>query len=723
MCRAFSLFIWLSAIMLFFQVLFIRNAGADGIDLNGEITYQDIDSKNTNRVTGDKFRSDTYTLFQNYNLDLSKTIYPFLTFETGTLFELNQATTKSQGEKAETEQRVLKPFVELQLNNPIYQASLKYTRTEIHEEITNTPNTDDTRDEYDAILGWQPADLPEVVLRYSYTHTYDDPETVDLVDKLLTLNSNYSAWRELEFNYVYTRSETENRLSGLDTLEQIHFGRAGYGHDFWDGLFYFDTNYRITYSTFKFSGAQSAQVPLLRFQGLFSLDDSPEDGELALVVNGLIDGNRTAATVVDIGSNVANPTTLRNIGVDLGSSVPANEIRIWVNQRLTDVVANSFSWSVYTSPTNDQNSTWTLVATVSPASFGTFDNVFTISFAQVNTRFIKVVTAPLSPLVPGAGVFPSISVTEMETFGTASQSSALPTQKNIDWTYELNLRSRVTDKTSLGYNFFYNYRDQDPISNKRTEVSNTLSLNHIFNEMFSTSGSFNRDDRHEENMDTVEYNYSLLLKGVYLPTFTQTLTFSGRNAKQEDDSSDDFSVILRSNASLYSGWSALVDVGYNWNRPVASDTTQESILLRASTNFVPNPMLTINLDYLQREIVEPDRDSRYDFTAEAFFVPTRAWSFNARFNIVKRSDLKTKTLQNYSVTWSPFPEGALQFFFNYNETLQSAENQRETTVGPGFNWTISNHFFLEMNYSYQETKSDSLKTEAYNLFARFRLIF
>ena len=134
-------------------------------------------------------------------------------------------------------------------------------------------------------------------------------------------------------------------------------------------------------------------------------------------------------------------------------------------------------------------------------------------------------------------------------------------------------------------------------------------------------------------------------------------------------------------------------------------------------------MLTINLDYLQREIVEPDSESRYDFTAEAFFVPTRAWSFNARFNVVKRSNLKTKTLQNYSVTWSPFPEGALQFFFNYNQTLQSAENQRETTVGPGFNWTISNHFTLEMNYNYQETKSDSLKTEAYNLFARFRLNF
>ena len=725
MRRAVSLFIWLLVVMLFFHVLFPRNAGAEGINFNGEITYQDVDSKNTNRITGEKFNSETYTFFQNYNLNLSKTIYPFLTFDAGTIFDLHETTIKSIGEKIETDERLLQPFVELKLNNPIYQASLKYTRSEIHTETSNTPNTDDFRDEYDAVLGWQPADLPEVVLRYSYTHTYDNPETVDIVDKLLQVNSNYTVWRELQLNYVYTRTDVENRLTDLDTLQQLHYGRAEYSHNFWDGLLSLDTAYRITYSTFDFSarGGESTQVPRLRFQGLFSLDNTPEDGPALSVNSALIDGNITASTGIDIGLG-GDELTLTNIGLDLGSAVPVDEINLWVDRRLTAVVADSFSWAVYTSPDNTDTSTWTLVATVFPASFGTFDNVFSISFPEVNTRFIKVVTRPLSPTVPGSASFANIFVTEMEAFGTVSgEASAQQTQKNIDWTYELNLRTKATDKTTLGYNFFYNFQDQDPISDKRTEVSNTLSLNHILNEVFSTAGSFNRIDRRENDMDTVEYNYSLLLRGAYLPTLSQTLTFSGRNTKEEDDSSDDASVILRTNANLYSGWSALVDFGYNWNRPEASDTTEQSILLRASTNFVPNQMLTINFDYLQREIVEPETNSRYDFTVEAFFVPTRSLSFNATFNIVNRTGYQTKTLQNYAVNWSPFPEGALQFFFNYNETLQSIENQEETTLGPGFNWTISNHFFLEMTYNYQKTKSDSLKTEAYNLFARLRLYF
>ena len=723
MSRAVFFFIWLLAVMLFFHVLLARNAGADDIRFNGEITYQNLDSKTTNKITGEKFDSNAYLFLQQYNLNLSKTIYPYLTFETGTLFELNETSNKGEGSKIETDQRILKPFVELRLDNPIYQASLQYTRTEIHESTTNTPNTEDSRDEYDAILGWRPVDLPDVVLRYSYTHSYDDPETVDLVDKLLTVESNYTAWRKLRLNYFYSRTETDNRLTSFDTLEQAHFGRAEYADNFWDGRLFFDTSYRINYNIFEFSGAPSAQAPLLRFQGLFSLDNTPQDGPALTVNNTLIDGNLTASTGIDIGLG-GDELTLTNIGVDLGSSVEVNEIQIWVDRRLTDPVANSFSWSVYTSPDNTNFSTWTLVATVSPAPFGTFDNSFSISFSGVNTRFIKVVTRPLSPTVPGAPSFPNIFVTEMQTFGTVAGASFQEKQENIDWTYDLNLRTKVTDKTTLGYSFFYNFRDQDPISNETTELSNTLSLNHIFNEVFSTAARLNRTDTKEENgVDIVEHNYSLSMKGAYLPTFDQTLTFSGRSENAEDDSSDNVSVILRNNARLYRGWSALLDLGYNWDRPAGSDETDQSILLRVGTNFVPNQMLTINLDYLQREIIEPEKDSRYDFTVEAFFVPTEALSFNARFNIVDRTGTDTRTLQNYAVSWSPFPEGALQFLFTYNETLQSVENRRDTSIGPGLSWTISNHFFLEAFYNYQKTKTDSQKIESNNLFAKFRLTF
>ncbi len=723
MYRAVFFFIWLFAVMLFLHVPLARNASAEGIHFNGEITYQDIDSKTTNKITGDKFDTNSYLIRQQYNLDLSKTIYPYLSFDTGTIFELYETTSKTGGTKTDRDERLLQPFVRLSLNNPIYRASLQYRRTEFNTSTTNVTNTEDIRDEYDAILGWKPVELPEVTFRYSYTHVYDDPETVDLSEKLLTVESNYTAWRQLSLNYFYSRTDTENRLSNFDTLEQLHSGRAEYSRNFWDGRFFFNTNYRIAYSTIEFSGdSSSARVPLLRSQGLFSLDNTPQDGPALSVNNALIDGNLDASTGIDIGL-AGDELTLTNIGVDLGSTAEVSEIRIWVDRRLTNPVANSFSWSVYTSPDNTNLSTWTLVATISPAPFGTFENVFSISFPSVNTRFIKVVTRPLSPAVPDAASFPNIFVTEMEAFSTLSQAAAQEKQENIDWTYDLNLRARVTDKTTLGYSLYYNYRDQDPVSNKRIDLSNTLSLNHVFDEVFSTSARISRTDETEDDLDTVSYNYNVSLRGAYLPSFDQSLTFSGSNVNREDDSSDTVTVLLRSNAILYRGWSAFVDAGFNWNRPEASETTERSILMRASTNLQPNQMLTINMEYLMREIIHPERNSRYDFTAEAFFVPLRALSFNARYNIVDRTGTDTQTTQDYAVTFSPFPDGSMQFFFNYNETLESLEDRRRTTIGPGFNWTISNHFFLEMSYTYQEDDSKAQKIESNNLFAKFRLFF
>jgi len=709
--------------MLFFHLPLARNAGADDIRLTGEITYQDVDTKNTNKLTGEKFNTDTYIIQQRYDLNLSKTIYPYLSFDAGTIFELDEATSKTEGTKTDTEERLLRPFLQLSLNNPIYQASLKYTRTERHNETTNAPNTDDIRDEYDAILGWKPIDLPEVTFRYSYTHDYDDPETVDRVEKLTTVESNYTALRALRLNYFYSRTDTENRLTNFDTLEQFHSGRAEFTRNFWDARFFLNTNYRIAYSTIDFSGdSSSARVPLFRSQGLFSLDNTPQDGPALSVNNALIDGNLDASTGIDIGLG-GDELTLTNIGVDLGATTQVSEILIWVDRRLTSPVANSFSWSVYTSPDNTDLSTWTLAATISPAPFGTFENRFQISFASVNTRFIKVVTTPLDPAVPDAASFPNIFVTEMEAFATLSEAAAQETQESIDWTYDLNLRARVTDKTTLGYSFYYNFRDQDPVSAKRTELSNTLSLNHVFNEVFSTNARLNRIDEEEEDLDTVTYNYNLSLRGAYLPTFDQTLSFSGQNQKSDLDDSENFTILLRNNAILYRGWSAFVDGGFYWDRPMGSDRTDKTILLRASTNFVPNQMLTINLDYQQRETIEPETNSRYDFNAEAFFVPVRALSLNARYNLVKRTGFQSTTLQNYAVNWSPFPDGSIQLFFNYNETLESVEDRRRTTIGPGFNWTISNHFFLEMSYNYQKDDSKTQKIESNNLFARFRLRF
>ncbi len=115
MRRTAFLFLRLLPIIIIFSPLLSSIACADGIRFNGDITYANTDSDVTNKNTGEKINTNFYTVEQRYNFNLSKNIYPYLFFETGTIFEWNNATSKTEGTKTEFEERRLQPFARLRL--------------------------------------------------------------------------------------------------------------------------------------------------------------------------------------------------------------------------------------------------------------------------------------------------------------------------------------------------------------------------------------------------------------------------------------------------------------------------------------------------------------------------------------------------------------------------------------------------------------------------------
>lgn len=511
--------------------------------------------------------------------------------------------------------------------------------------------------------------------------------------------------------YFYRRTETEDNIDAFETLEQNHNGKINYSHNFFNKRLFLSTGYQIRYNTFEVPSSTDVESPLLRSAGLSSLDNTPGDG-LALDPNpALIDGNLAASVGLNIGLN-GDETTLVNMGIDFGFPVDVDKIHIWVDRRLSSSVANSYFWSIYTSPDNLDTSTWTLQTTLFPAVFGTFDNRFEISFPSINTRFIKVVTRPLSPAVPGAAAFPDIFVTEMEAFIT---ESGLDSEK-IDHNYNLNLRGKLTDKTSIGYNLFYLSKEEDPLSEKRTELTNGIYVRHIFNQVFSASTNFSQTDRKKNDEESVEYIYAASLKADYWKNFRQVLTYSGMETKEKDGSSSTNSIFLRTNTDLYRGWSALLDTGYNWSEPLES-VPKTSTIIRADTNLVPNDKITINMNYAVTNTKEnggENRDtSKTEWGFQAFLTPFRALIFNFRFYELDQDDSKS-TLYNYSANWSPFPDGDLQFFFTYTETLRPEIGQKDRNIGPSLKWSLNRHFFLDMAYNItssetilQTTDSDS----------------
>lgn len=714
-------------IVLLFNPLLLLYARAEGVNFNAEYIYTDSSGDTRIKATGEKISTDFDRFDQRYNLDISKNIFPYLIFATGSIYEYNKLTTETEGNRTRFNEEILRPFAELTLNNPIYQAGVSYRGFRIDEEISGLPDASSDRDEYTATVGMTPPSkrFPDWNFTFRRTLTDDHPTTIDEELDVYFFETRYNPITSLRADYSYTRRDTDDKLRGFNTKEQTHFGKLEYSQDFLDQRLFMNTGYNIRYNKLELPSSATLDSALVRTAGLSSLDDTPADGPALTTNAALIDGNLVASAGLDLGLN-GDETTLTNIGLDFGLSLDVDQIRIWVDRRLSDLVAGSFSWEVYTSPDNLDTSTWTLVDTVFPADFATFDNRFEINFTEVNTRFIKVVTRALSPTVPGSAQFPNIFVTEMEAFVTVSGDQVDNETQTTDQNFNFNLRGQISDRTVAGYNLLYTRQDQDPFNIERTQLTNDLYFNHIFNQVFSVTASGQRTDNSFQDADTTTYNYGASLVATWLKTFGQSLTYSGTYIDEDLGTAYQNSIFLRNNASLYQGWSMFLDGGYGWEEPVQSNSQITSWTLRTGTNIKPNNRITLNLNYLFRRTNQPDLeigpDTDQQFDIQGFFIPFDTLSFFAKVSFVDR-DNGTDTFQNYSVNWAPFPDGDLQFFFIYNETLRSQDDRTERVIGPSLKWTIGRFGLLDLAYTFSRSEDNVQKVDSTIINGNLRIIY
>lgn len=705
------------SLVILLAFLFLTHRSASGeIGLFLEYDYLNSTSESTDRDTGEVTETDFNRFVQLYNLNISRNIYPNLNFRGGGIFELENSDINTDGEKFERERRTSRPFIELNLNTPLIKLGGGYRKTEIKRTLTAAPTEKDFVDEYNANLNWRPLDFPQVSVNYTHTNFYDSAQTTDVVNDLLSTDTRYE-YKDIGLQYLYTRNDTEDRKSDFNTLTQSHTGKLNYSKSFFDRRLGINADYRLNYTTTDFSGAGSGTFPLSRSEGLFSPDD---DEGLALESRpALIDGNVVSSSGIDIGLG-GDETKRISMGIDFGVPMTVDTLFVWVDRRLSATVANSFVWEVYTSPDNTDTSIWTLRAIVSPAFFGSFNNRFEISFPEVQTRFIKVVTRPLAIAdAPDAADFPNIFVTELE--GLISVQGAADEQlTSIDNSFNFRARWTITPRTSLGYTFFYRDSKTDPGEITRTTLSNGLDLTHTFSQVFTGTVRVLRSDSKRGLIETTENAYSASLRATYLPTLSQTLTLSVSRQKEDGSKARANSVFLRTNAELYSGWSAFFDAGYTWGTSFEGvDST--ITFLRAGTNLVPHRRFTLDTSYTASWSKEADEPTSLRQTGgvQIFFLPFDTLSLSANVSFSDEED-DSRVFQNYSVNWSPFPEGTLQLSILYNETL-STEGQESRSVGPRVIWRLTQRAELTVIYTVVDTESESTLTDSKNFSANLRI--
>jgi hypothetical protein len=477
-------------------------------------------------------------------------------------------------------------------------------------------------------------------------------------------------------------------------------------------------------------GRGTVQFPLFPFAGLFSIDPTPGDStDVPMLPNpALIDGDVVTSSGIDLGlPAIGEPTDPRNIGLDLLNVTEINQLLVWIDRDLSSspAIVNSFSWQIWTS---SDNSTWSLLTTISPAPFGPFQNRFELNFSNVNTRYIKAVVSPLSPAVPGAAGFPDIFVTELQAFVSRPAEDVEGKTRNASHIYNLDVRTRIFDVPLLFYELNYFFNRVEPSSEQRYDLSNALSVNHRLSRKLVGSARVGVENGEEKDKKRLAYVYNASLTADPLRRLHHSLVLSGRTEEIDDRPNDTYSAFLYNTAQLYDGIDVNLNGGVNFTKRENEEKTRDFII-NVGANIVPHRAVVFVLNYSDRISKrwggETEGGSTYTriLDMSVNYNPFRTLNLFASWQIVAEKDQDTDTTQNYALNWSPFPDGALQFNFAYNENLRSQDNGKEKILTPSIRWNITRRSYLEVSYQIIRSKSDLQETDSKVLGTNLKIFF
>jgi len=715
-------------ITLFSLALIMRGpAMADGINGFAELNYNALDTK-TSDATGLSTESKQSSILERYNLTLERSLYPYLKLRAGGLFEKSFTNVTTDDADTRSSDAKTNPFVDLTLINPFITAGAGYNKREEKQDTRGLSSSTTIRDTYNAIFGLRPEGLPTLDTLFMRTDAYDKARLFQNNENdYFSLSSRYKPVKDLDLRYQFTSDESKNRLTDLDVKVLTQTGKATYSGQFFNNRISLYSSYNII--------QQETEAPALQlfpFSGLSAINDTPSNG--ALDPNPvLIDGDLTAGSGINIGQlpSQGGDTRQRNMGLDF--VVPPAQVSalfVWVDRELPDVAAKSFTWDIYVS---SDNQNWgTSVQTISnvPVVLVRDKWRFELNITGVTTptRYIKVVTRPLAVMLTPGFDTSNIFVTELQAFAQRVPAPVMEKTTRTTQIYDLSARTRLLDAPYLYYDFYYWYTKTDTTGVTRYILSNGLTLSQRLSRVFTGTARIAREDGEETAGKRVSYVYSASIMAVPLPTLSNSLVMSGRTESIAGRSSDTTSVFLNNSAELYRG------VNVNLSGGVSSATSEtnrktDNTVLTFGASLVPYRTMNISVSYSDTATKQSGGGmeaastySRRGDASMAFNPWTTVYLFSS-IGVVSQSDKKTSTVRNYAGTWSPFPGGALQFNFSYNENLRSEDNGRDTIITPSMRWKIIPRTFLDLSYLILKSESASQTTESKSFNANLKMFF
>lgn len=710
--------------------LVARPAGAqDGILAGlqkGLDSVFSVVSTTTTSASGTVARTETINVSPALTLNLSTLVYPGLRLTAGGVFEVNLFSTRTGGSDTRSTITRARPFFLLRSTDPVFSPGFGYFRREERSRTAGQSDVKLVNDEYAAYLGWNPSGGPRSDIQFLRTHTFDGELAFqDVVRNFGSVVSNYT-YRGIGAYYRGSLLDSNDRLQRMATRQRSHAGRLSHSGSAVGKRLLWNATYNVNYQSLRTdAGAKGGEValPLTPFAGLSVVSDTPLTAQLGQNP-ALIDSNLTAGAGLNLGLPASPaPSRGQNIGIDFLNPTEVNRLLIWVDRELTAPVAASFSWEVYSST---DNLVWRREATIPTAPFGPFENRFQIDFPAITTRYVKVVTAPLSVVVQDASRYPEIFVTEIQAV-LRRQATDLSTRVT-QTTHLVNadVRMRLLDAPSLYYEGSFLLNGPDRLGRTSDTLSNGVSVNHAFGRMVSLYARGAREQGRQSQGDRVATltNATLTLQPV--PTIRTSFLYTSQDERVAGAANDRRAFIVQNSAQVYRGVDVLV--GFGWNAATReSGEVSHDRLANVSATIVPRQRLSFTLSYDGRltersgRFVGDPRTSSQRLYASVAFDPLRTVRLVVAEEVFAVTGQQTRTTTDIGVNWSPFQDGTLQFIFASNAALRALEFGRDRSTLGTIRWNVSPRSYIDV--SYQRTRMEQIfQTTESNVFSvRVRL--
>ena len=714
---------------------FLLSDGMSAIAMAGTIggfmewNYSRLDSRSQD-AAGLPSRLNNDNFSQRYNLSLMTNPLPLLRLTAGGLFEQQKSWTDVAAAR-ESSLTTWQPTIDLSLSNALYSAGLGYSRREESVSTSGSAAVKRVNENYRALLGWRPIGLPTLDLQMSRNNTFDPSRLIeDSTTDRATLGLRYLPRKDVELNYRFVVSDGVDNLQGLEVQELSHTGRVGYSGQFFDRRVAVFSNYNVSRQdmTTSTSGAGEVDFPLNPLFGLASTADTPLTDTL-LRNQVLVDGVTTVGSGINIGMTVSGGNRLLSMGIDFVTETELNHLTVWTDRELPPAIAAAFSWEIYTS---SDNVTWSLWRSIGAAPFGPFQNRFDLRFDSLRSRYVKVVTRPLSQvaatLVPTFRDPERIFVTELQAIMTRPASEARGETSRTSHLYSLDVKAKILENLPLYYNGSLSLTAAGEPSEISYTISNGLSLEQRLNDIFSVSSRVAREDIHSSAGQSVGYAYNASLRATPLKNLSDTLVYSGRTDIKPAGTATTNSFYLFNTAELYRGVNMNLGGGFNFGTGETGASMQGSNLL-FGLSLVPHRLLTMNVNYsLNRSSQSgggaPDSSSSSQRgEISAAWRPFTTLYLFAGVGFLDQQTGKMDVTQNYGVNWSPFPDGALQFNFAFSENMRTVNSEQTRLITPSLSWQVTRRILFDLAYPMVTTTSALGESNVKIISSNLRLSF